>query len=315
MGGSSGGDAASVAIPARGEHAADRIALKSGMPSHDINPKLVAQHARTSQLLGVDFVPAYRANPARADTPEADAAQRAVLVEAKPQRAPAPPAAPDIAAPNTAAPDSAAPARALTPEQARAQQALDALRARYEEEAPHKPFIETYTNIVFGEGDPRARLMFIGEAPGEQEDLSGRPFVGRAGQLLEKMINAMGLARADVYIANVMKVRPPNNATPTTEEALASAPFLYEQIDIVRPEAIVTLGLPSTRIILSSDATMASMRGVWATFTTPAKHTIPVMPTYHPAYLLRAYTTENRAKVWSDLLKVVEKLGLQRPKD
>ncbi len=191
---------------------------------------------------------------------------------------------------------------------------LEALRARYERDAPHAPFITSFTNIVFGDGSPAARLMFIGEAPGEQEDLSGLPFVGRAGQLLERMINAMGLRREDVYIANVLKVRPPNNATPTIEETRASAPYLYEQIDIVAPEAIVTLGLPASRTILATEESMGRLRGLWSVFRAPSGFEVPVMPTYHPAYLLRAYTTENRAKVWSDLLKVVEKLGMPLPK-
>lgn len=277
--------------------------------------RLVAQHARTAQLLGVDFVPAYR-------TPAEPLSPVEQIVEPKPGAAPIiAHSQPDLLEARSEEAISVEATRAQPIEahagqsdaRKEAQRRLDELRARYEKEQPHKPFIETYTNIVFGEGDPCARLMFIGEAPGEQEDLTGRPFVGRAGQLLEKMIIAMGLSREQVYIANVMKVRPPNNATPTTEEALASAPFLYEQIEIIAPEAIVTLGLPSTRIILKSDASMGSMRGVWASFTTPGGFKVPVMPTYHPAYLLRAYTTENRTKVWSDLLRVVEKLDLKRP--
>ncbi|MDX2118963.1 MAG: uracil-DNA glycosylase [Planctomycetota bacterium] len=204
-----------------------------------------------------------------------------------------------------------------TDDRAASQAALDALRAQYEADAPHKPFITTYNKIVFGEGDPCARLMFIGEAPGEDEDRTGRPFVGRAGQLLEKMIVGMGLTREQVYIANVLKVRPPNNATPTSAEAAASAPYLYRQIAIVQPDAIVTLGLPASRTILNSEESMAAMRGTWRAFadtiTSPTR-VIPVMPTYHPAYLLRAYTPENRLKVWNDLVKVLERLGLPVPR-
>lgn len=247
--------------------------------------KLVSQHARTSALMGVDFVPTYR-SPVQT-RPDA-------IIESK-----AAVPAPGILS------GSGRPA-------SERQRMLDELRARYERDAPHAPFISTYTNIVFGEGSPTARLMFIGEAPGEQEDLTGRPFVGRAGDLLQRMITAMGLRREDVYIANVLKVRPPNNATPTTEESKASSPYLFEQIDIVAPEAIVTLGLPASRTILASEESMGRLRGLWATFRAPSGLEVPVMPTYHPAYLLRAYTTENRAKVWSDLLKVVELLGLPR---
>jgi uracil-DNA glycosylase family 4 len=197
---------------------------------------------------------------------------------------------------------------------ARSQRELDRLRARYEQDAPHKQFVTAHTNIVFGEGDPCARLMFIGEAPGAEEDRTGRPFVGRAGQLLEKMIGAMGLDRSRVYIANVLKTRPPDNATPTSEEIRICAPYLFEQIGIIRPEAIVALGLPATRALLGSADSMSRLRGQWTPFKLPAplEGVFPVMPTYHPAFLLRSYTAENRAKVWSDLQQVMTRLGLAR---
>ncbi len=190
---------------------------------------------------------------------------------------------------------------------------LDALRSAYEAHAPHQHFHTQFTNIVFGEGDPRADLMFIGEAPGEQEDLTGRPFVGRAGQLLEKMIQAMGYSRQRVYIANVLKTRPPNNATPTTQEAALCEPYLIEQIRIIEPKVIVTLGLPATQLLLKVSSPMRSMRGRWHRL--PAQNmpegmpAVEIMPTYHPAYLLRSYTQENRRKVWSDLTQVMDKLG------
>ncbi|HRJ48912.1 MAG: uracil-DNA glycosylase [Phycisphaeraceae bacterium] len=193
---------------------------------------------------------------------------------------------------------------------------LAAIRHRYESDAPHKHFHTVHTNIVFGEGDPCARLMFVGEAPGEEEDRTGRPFVGRAGQLLDKMIAAMGLGRQDVYIANVLKTRPPNNATPTLEESRLCAPYLYEQIGVVAPEVIVTLGLPATRTILGTTETMGRLRGRWATFSPPSgDREFAVMPTYHPAYLLRNYTPQERAKVWSDLRLVMDRLGLGRTSD
>ena len=268
--------------------------------------RLVAQNAETSKLLGVDFVPRYRLGGVQS-------------VAARPGQAQATVTAPAAAAVTAARPTPTS----GTSRQAAAQAKLDAIRERYIADAPHQHFNTTFTNIVFGEGDPCARLMFIGEAPGEDEDLSGRPFVGRAGQLLEKMINAMGLARADVYIANVLKTRPPGNATPTPEEADLCKPYLFDQIEAIRPEAIVTLGLPATKLILATtiaDAdsrTMGSMRSIWAEFRHPAATnpdgsavTVPVMPTYHPAYVLRNYTDETRAKVWSDLKKVMDKLGL-----
>ncbi|MDX9910542.1 MAG: uracil-DNA glycosylase family protein [Phycisphaerales bacterium] len=191
------------------------------------------------------------------------------------------------------------------------QKRLDELRARYEHDAPHQHFVTHFNNIVFGEGDPCARLLFCGEAPGEEEDKTGRPFVGRAGQLLEKMITAMGLSREEVYICNVLKTRPPNNATPTLEESALCAPYLFEQIDIVAPEAIVTLGLPATKTVLGVSDSMGRLRAHWHTFKTPSGRSIPVMPTYHPAYLLRSYTPENRQKVWSDLQLVMKRLGLR----
>ncbi len=186
-------------------------------------------------------------------------------------------------------------------------EAMEALRAEHERECPEREFIADFNRIVFGEGDPDARLMFIGEAPGADEDRTGRPFVGRAGQLLEGMVRAMGLSRESVYIANVLKARPPGNATPTPDEVAACGPFLLRQIEIVEPEAIVTLGKPATNFLLGTDEALGRLRGRWHEI-----RGVPVMPTYHPAYLLRAYTPENRGKVWSDLQQVMERLGLER---
>jgi DNA polymerase len=165
---------------------------------------------------------------------------------------------------------------------------------------------ETRTQTVFGEGDIDAKLMFIGEGPGENEDLSGRPFVGRAGQLLDKMIGAMGLAREQVYIANVVKCRPPNNRAPMPDETGACTPYLLEQIETIRPQVIVTLGLPATRFILQQDLSMGRMRGQFHDW-----RGLKVMPTYHPSYVLRSYTPQTRAAVWSDLQQVMKLLGLK----
>ena len=182
--------------------------------------------------------------------------------------------------------------------------ALEELRARHATESPILGMISGWQKIVFGVGDPDASLMFVGEAPGADEDAKGEPFVGRAGQLLDKMIGAMGFGRGDVYIANVLKVRPPENRTPTPEEWAADGPYLKEQIRIVSPRVIVTLGRPAACYLLETDETMGRMRGRWAEF-----EGIAVMPTYHPAYLLRSYTAENRAKVWSDLQMAMGRLG------
>ncbi|MCW5755912.1 MAG: uracil-DNA glycosylase [Phycisphaeraceae bacterium] len=195
----------------------------------------------------------------------------------------------------------------------RAEQMLAEILEDYKAAAPHLATGTPHTTIVFGEGDPCARIMFVGEAPGADEDRLGRPFVGRAGQLLDQMIQAMGLKRQDVYIANVLKVRPPNNATPTVEEALAAAPFLFRQVDAVSPEAIVALGLPSARLLTGQVLPMGQLRGHWWPMQTPAGREFQVLPTYHPAYLLRNYTPETRRKVWEDLKLVLERLDLPVP--
>ncbi len=263
--------------------------------------QLIAQHAETARLLGVDFLPL--GNPPTIQSPA-------------PTQENASPRAPDQSRSKpTVQAVSVADIRAAYEHLDTPSDRLDALRTKYELDAPHQAFAQGFTNIVFGEGDAEARLMFIGEAPGQQEDETGRPFVGRAGQLLEKMIVAMGLSRESVYICNVLKTRPPNNATPTHEETQACAPYLYEQIRIINPEVIVTLGLPASHTILQTQGAMRSLRGRWHAFAAPesgggGEGEIAVMPTYHPAYLLRSYTEENRRKVWSDLQMVQARLGL-----
>lgn len=263
----------------------------------------VRQSAETSRLLGVEFVPAYRS-------------ERVRIADCGVRNEEAGGAVGDVAAPTIVTnPVSIPPSAIRNPksrEPADVQRRLDELRSRYEREAPHKHFVTSFNKIVFGEGDPCARLMFVGEAPGAEEDRTGRPFVGRAGQLLDKMIAAMGLKREQVYIANVLKTRPPDNATPTSEEIRLCAPYLAEQIAIVSPEVIVTLGLPATRALLETADSMSRLRGRWSRFRVPFPdgHEIPVMPTYHPAFLLRSYTADNRAKVWSDLRQAMDKLGL-----
>ncbi len=151
-------------------------------------------------------------------------------------------------------------------------------------------------HIVFGVGNPRARLMFVGEGPGAEEDARGEPFVGRAGKKLDEMIRAIGLERREVYIANVVKCRPPENRTPEPDEVGTCARFLFAQIEAIRPAVIVALGAPAAKTLLGTRAGITQIRGTWGTF-----RGIPVMPTFHPAYLLRAYTPENRRNVWEDL--------------
>jgi uracil-DNA glycosylase family 4 len=167
---------------------------------------------------------------------------------------------------------------------------------------------KTRTKTVFGEGDPNAKIFFIGEGPGETEDLTGRPFVGKAGQLLDKMIQAMGLQREQVFIANIVKCRPPGNRVPEPAEVQSCTAYLERQLEIVRPSVIVTLGLPATRYMLQSTASMGSMRGRFHSW-----RGIQVMPTYHPAYVLRSYTKQTREAVWSDLQQVMTFLNLKLP--
>ena len=185
---------------------------------------------------------------------------------------------------------------------------LAALRERHDRECPHCTTATAHTQTVFGEGSADAEVMFVGEAPGEQEDRTGRPFVGRAGQKLEDMIRAMGLSREEVYIANVLKSRPPDNRTPLRHEVEACGPYLVEQVRIIRPRAIVALGGPATKLLLETEEGITRLRGIWASYRAGDLE-IPVMPTFHPAYLLRNYTAEVRKQVWSDLTAVLERLG------
>jgi len=165
------------------------------------------------------------------------------------------------------------------------------------------------TNLVFGVGNPHARLLFVGEGPGGDEDRQGEPFVGEAGQVLNRIITAMGLKREDVYICNVVKCRPPNNRDPETDEIAACAPFLLRQLQSVHPEVIVALGRFATRTLLDTKEAISKLRGKFRDY-----HGVPVMPTYHPSYLLR-----NRGdsapfwEVWEDMAQVLRLLKLPVP--
>jgi len=165
------------------------------------------------------------------------------------------------------------------------------------------------TNVVFGEGDVDAQIVFIGEGPGETEDRTGRPFVGRAGQKLDEMIAAMGLRRDQVYICNIVKCRPPDNREPGPDEVEACTPYLVRQLEIIRPRVIVTLGRPAAQYMLQTKQSMGSLRGQWRQW-----RGIKLMPTFHPSYILRVYTLETRKAVWSDLQKVMAEVGLKLPK-
>jgi DNA polymerase len=162
------------------------------------------------------------------------------------------------------------------------------------------------TNVVFGCGNRNAKLVFVGEGPGFDEDQQGIPFVGRAGQLLNKIIGAMGLKREEVYICNVVKCRPPENRTPLPDEIGACSGYLFEQIELIAPKVIVTLGAPATKTLLKVSQGIMSIRGKWYSF-----RGVPVMPTYHPAFVLRRYTEEVRRAVWEDMKLVMARLKEQ----
>jgi DNA polymerase len=164
----------------------------------------------------------------------------------------------------------------------------------------------TRRNVVFGVGNPQTELMFIGEAPGADEDAQGEPFVGRAGQLLTKIIEAMGMKREEVYIANVLKCRPPENRTPLPDETANCLPYLEKQIELIRPKVIVALGATALRALLDIQIGITKMRGNWYTY-----RDIPIMPTFHPAYLLR--NPPAKKEVWEDMKAVLAKLGRAVP--
>ena len=170
--------------------------------------------------------------------------------------------------------------------------------------------------LVFGEGAPDAEIMFVGEVPGEPEERVGRPFMGPAGEKLDEMIRAMGLTRADVYISSVIKSRLPGDRAPTPEDIAACGPYLLEQVLAVQPRVLVTLGGPATKWICGVDAGISRIRGTWQSWTPPAGASCPsisVMPTYHPSYVLRTYTRQVRAEVWSDLRAVLARSGRAVP--
>lgn len=162
---------------------------------------------------------------------------------------------------------------------------------------------EGRTNIVFGVGDEKARLVFVGEGPGANEDEQGEPFVGRAGQLLTKMIVAMGLSREQVYICNVVKCRPPENRDPEPDEIASCEPFLKQQLAIIKPQIVVGLGRYACQTLLKTTTTMSKLRGVWHEYDG-----IKFMPTFHPAYLLR--NPPAKKEVWEDLQAVMKELGI-----
>ncbi len=192
---------------------------------------------------------------------------------------------------------------------------LNALDVNHVKDCRKCALCETRKQTVFGSGSPAARVMFVGEAPGAEEDRQGLPFVGRAGQLLTQMIGAMKLKREDVYICNVLKCRPPDNRTPAADEVAACSPYLLEQLRVVHPEVIVALGAPAAQSLLGTGESIGRLRGRFHEYrlhgSTPGIQPIPLMPTYHPAYLLRS--PGEKSKTWADLQMVMAHLGIPLP--
>lgn len=208
------------------------------------------------------------------------------------------------------APESRTPAPAAQSHSGDKAERMDALRARALVCVKCEHLVKSRTQVVFGVGSIDAELMFVGEAPGADEDLQGEPFVGKAGQLLTKIIEAMGFSRSDVYIGNVLKCRPdmppgePGNRKPRPDEMATCLPYLVEQIEIIQPRAMVALGATAMEGLLGAKEPMSRLRGHWHEFKG-----IPLMATYHPAYLLRNQSNTEKRKVWEDMLLVLEKLG------
>jgi uracil-DNA glycosylase len=285
----------------------------------------MALHLRSERSLGLKMLPVRRtAVPERMTAPASTPAPRLnqahpggtpvraavtaprVGAPAAPRRgvAPAASAAPAVSSPPIGRIDMAVPFESPVLPAEEKRRLLEELHEAQVRGCTRCTLCETRTNVVFGEGDVDAGIFFIGEGPGETEDRMARPFVGRAGQLLDKMITGMGLQREQVFIANIVKCRPPGNRAPVPDEVAACTPFLVRQIELVRPKVIVTLGLPAMKFLLQTNLSMGRMRGRWHEW-----RGIMVMPTYHPAYILRNYTREVREAVWSDLKSVMAELG------
>jgi DNA polymerase len=243
--------------------------------------------------------------PSKIISPPAPAPQTApaIIMPAKKIAAPAPAALPKTKTSNhKTETTSSSPEKATAFSQLR-ERALACVKC------PH--LASSRKNVVFGVGSIDAQLMFVGEAPGADEDEQAEPFVGRAGQLLTKIILAAGLSRADVYIANILKCRPDTpgqsagNRPPTPEERATCIPYLQEQIDLIQPKVIVALGATAVDGLLGKTLGITKLRGHWQTY-----RGTPLMPTYHPAYLLRNQAMSEKRKVWEDMLAVMEKLEL-----
>jgi uracil-DNA glycosylase len=304
-----------------------------------VSNRVVRQWLETDAALGMSEVPlprprSARSAPTRAAAPSVQQAVQALKVPPPPARLPqpAPRPVPPPPAPSSLIPGIAPTARspmprkpaiapapaptgdiaALPPLTRRDKEAALAALQQELEQTCASLLNDICTRTVFGEGDPDAALMFVGEGPGAEEDRTGRPFVGRSGQLLDKMVAAIGYQRPQVYIANVVKLRAADwtpdgsrlqDRPPTPEEVARGIPFLHRQIEIIRPKVIVTLGAPAVKHLAGTTEGVMKIRGHWLSY-----RGIPVMPTYHPSFVLRAYTEENRRKVWEDLKAAAQRV-------
>jgi uracil-DNA glycosylase family 4 len=276
------------------------------------------QHLEGLKARGVRFVPVQPASLAAlaGAAPRSTPARTTVSTAAVPAAAPKPverpkaPVVPVFSAPVETAAAAIVPAAAILSPEAKVA-AFAELRARALACVKCPNLASSRKNVVFGVGDIDSPVMFVGEAPGADEDEQGEPFVGKAGQLLTKIIQAMGLQRETVYIANILKCRPDTpgqaagNRKPTPQEMETCIPYLHEQIDLIQPKVLVALGATAVEGLLGKTVGITKLRGQWRTY-----RNIPLMPTYHPAYLLRNQSMSEKRRVWEDMLAVMEKLGL-----
>ncbi len=285
-------------------------------PASEQCRRLAAALVETDLLLGVDAVPV-------ADLRDGSPIETASPTPPTPAPSPTPPARSTASTPPKMTSDATTSVRptsppptpttratltsslelAMRPEDVVGHDPAQRLAAIREHHATHCPLCragEDARSIVFGEGDPHADLVFVGEAPGEQEDREGRPFVGEAGELLDKMITALGLTRDQVYITNVVKTRPLENRTPRPDEAAVCGTWLANELLAIGPKAIVALGGTPAKHLLQTTTGITRLRGVWGACRV-GEADLPVMPTFHPAFVLQQYTPEVRSAVWQDL--------------
>lgn len=271
------------------------------------------QHLETLKRQGVRFVSVSPENLAALKQAPPPTPSRRVVTSA-PSVSPAsaaPRATKPVVASSPAISPVAAPAMVFTSSDPAKAAAFAELRTRVMACVKCSHLASSRKNVVFGVGNIDSPLMFVGEAPGADEDEQGEPFVGKAGQLLTKIIQATGLTRESVFIANILKCRPDTpgqsagNRKPTPEEMETCVPFLHEQIDLIKPKVLVALGATAVEGLLGKTVGITRLRGNWQTY-----RNIPLMPTYHPAYLLRNQAITEKRKVWEDMLAVMEKLGM-----